>query len=215
MTTPGTAQPSPMTTPGTAQPCHHAPMAADREHVRFTSREQLRAWLAANADTSAAIFAVIPRPSSSAPGPTYEELVEECLCFGWIDATTRRYDDGTNAQMIAPRRPGSTWSGLNKSRVERLTAEGLMAPRGLRVVAAAQANGSWTLLDSVERGEVPDDLLAALDAVPPAREFFDAMPPGARRQYVWYVISAKRPDTRARRIAEIATAAAQGRRALG
>lgn len=182
--------------------------------MRFTSRAELRAWLTAHAETSRAIFAVIPRPSSSAPGPTYEELVEECLCFGWIDATTRRHDDETNAQMIAPRRPGSTWTGLNKSRVARLTAEGLMAPRGLRVAAAAQADGSWTQLDSVERGEVPDDLLAALDTIPGAREFFDAMPPGIRRQHVWHVVSAKRADTRVRRIAEIAAAAGAGRRAL-
>jgi uncharacterized protein YdeI (YjbR/CyaY-like superfamily) len=189
--------------------------AGDREHVRFHSRAELRAWLAANAETSPAIFAVIPRPSSSAPGPTYEELVEECLCFGWIDATTRRHDEDTNAQMIAPRRPGSTWTGVNKARIERLTAEGLMAPRGLRVVAAAQANGSWTSLDAVERGEVPEDLVAALDQAPGAREFFDAMPPGVRRQHVWHVVSAKRPDTRARRIADIVAAAGAGRRALG
>ena len=89
-----------------------------------------------------------------------------------------------------------------------------MLPDGLRVVERAKANGSWTVLDSVERGEVPDDLLAALDAIPGAREFFEGMPPGVRRQHVWHVVSAKRPDTRARRIGEISAAAGEGRRAI-
>ena len=142
----------------------------DRLHVRFASRAALRAWLEQNAETSPAIFAVIPRGSSGALGPSYEDLVEECLCFGWIDSTQRRYDDETNAQMIAPRRPNSTWTGLNKSRVARLIGEGRMTPSGLRAVERAKANGSWTVLDSVERGEVPDDLLTALDEVMSMRE---------------------------------------------
>lgn len=185
-----------------------------REQVRFSSRAELREWLTANAETSSAIDALIPRRGSSVPGPTYEELVEECLCFGWIDSTQRRHDDDTNAQMIAPRRPSSTWTGVNKARIERLSAQGLMAPSGLHAVEVAQANGSWTVLDSIERGEVPDDLTAALDASPAAREFFDAMPPGVRRQHVWHVVSAKRPETRARRVAEIVQGAAAGRRVV-
>ena len=89
-----------------------------------------------------------------------------------------------------------------------------MTERGLRAVELAKSNGSWTLLDAVERLEVPEDLAAALDAIPGARAFFDAMPPGVRKQHLWFVVSAKRPQTRATRIERVATEAALGRRAV-
>jgi uncharacterized protein YdeI (YjbR/CyaY-like superfamily) len=187
----------------------------DLEHVQVTSRAEWRQWLVANADTSPGIWLVLPRRGNDAPAPTYDEVVEEALCFGWIDSTVRSRDERSALQLLTPRKPTSTWSASNKERLSRLIPAGLMTERGLRAVEVAKGNGSWEILDSVERLEVPDDLAAALDAVPAARAFFDAMPAGARKQNLYFVVSAKRAQTRAARIARIVDAAAEGRRAVG
>ena len=186
----------------------------DYEQVQVTSRAALRQWLAANADTSPGIWLVMPRRGSTDRRPTYDEVVEEALCFGWIDSTQRPRDEHFTLQLLTPRKPTSMWSARNKERLARLLEAGLMTERGLRAVELARSNGSWTLLDAVERLEVPEDLAAALDAIPGARTFFDAMPPGVRKQHLWFVVSAKRPQTRATRIERVATEAALGRRTV-
>ena len=187
----------------------------DYEQVLVSSRAEWREWLEANADSSPGIWLVMPRRGNDDPAPTYDEVVEEALCFGWIDSTVRTRDERVALQLLTPRKPSSTWSASNKERLARLIPAGLMTERGLRVVEAAKANGSWEILDSVERLEVPDDLAAELDADPAARAYFDGMPPGVRKQNLFFVISAKRPQTRAARIAKIVTAAREGRRAVG
>ncbi len=184
----------------------------DREQVLVTSREQWRAWLAEHADSSPGIWLVTHEPATGRPAPSYDDVVEEALCFGWIDSTVRRRDAATSMQLMTPRKPRSTWAASNKGRVRRLIAEGRMTDRGLRAVELARANGSWELLDSVERLEVPEDLAAALDAQPPARDTFDAYPVSVRKQVLWHVASARRPETRARRIAGVVADAAAGRR---
>lgn len=186
----------------------------DLEQVLVTSRGEWRDWLAANADTSPGIWLVTYKRASGKPAPTYVDIVEECLCFGWIDSTVRVRDAESGMQLLTPRKPGSTWAATNKARVERLLAAGLMTERGLRAIKVAKANGSWAILDTVERLEVPDDLTAALDAVPAARVFFDQLPPSSRKQHLYFVISAKRAETRAARIAKIVLAAAEGQRAV-
>jgi uncharacterized protein YdeI (YjbR/CyaY-like superfamily) len=187
----------------------------DLQQVQVTSRAEWRQWLMANADTSPGIWLVLPRRGNGAPAPTYDDVVEEALCFGWIDSTVRTRDERFALQLLTPRKPTSTWSASNKERLSRLIPAGLMTERGLRAVEVAKANGSWEILDSVERLEVPRDLAAALDAVPAARACFDAMPAGARKQSLYWVVSARRPETRAARIARIVAAAADGRRAVG
>ena len=187
----------------------------DLEQVLVTSRAEVRAWFEGNADTSPSIWLVTYRKSTGLPAPTYDEIVEEAVCFGWIDSTVRSRDEKTSMILLASRKPNSTWSATNKARLERLLGAGMVTDRGLKAIAVAKANGSWEVLDPVERLEVPDDLAAALDAVPEAREFFDSMPPGARKQHLWFVVSAKRPETRAARIQRIVTANAEGRRAAG
>ena len=184
----------------------------DYEQVLVTSRARWREWLTANADTSPGVWLVTYKRGSGQPAPTYDDVVEECLCFGWIDSTVRPGNEQTAMQLVTPRKPTSTWAATNKARLERLLAAGQVTERGLRIIESAKANGSWTALDAVERLEVPDDLAAALDARPPARANFDAFPPSARKQVLWYVISAKRPETRAARIARVVAAAAEGRR---
>jgi uncharacterized protein YdeI (YjbR/CyaY-like superfamily) len=144
----------------------------------------------------------------------YEEAVEEALCFGWIDSQGANIDERRSKQYFAPRKPRSGWAATNKARVVKLVAAGLMTPAGLAAIERAKENGSWTLLDSVEALEVPDDLAAALAAAPPAREHFDTFPKSVRRQLLERVASARRPETRAARITEIATKAARNERAF-
>lgn len=187
---------------------------ADYEQVLVTSRAQWREWLAANADTSPGIWLVTHKRATGLPAPSYDEVVEEALCFGWVDSTVRPRDELTGMQLVTPRRPQSTWAASNKERVARLSAAGLMTERGLRAVEVAQRNGSWTALDAVERMEVPPDLAAALAADPAAAATFAALPPSAVRQHLWWVVSAKRPQTRARRIEAVVAAAHDGRRAV-
>lgn len=187
----------------------------DLEQLHVTSRAQWRAWLIEHADSSPGVWLVLPKRGTGRPAPTYDDVVEEALCFGWIDSTVRGRDAETSMQLLTPRKPRSTWSASNKARLERLIPAGLMTDRGLRAVEVARANGSWSALDAVDRLEVPDDLAAALDAEPAAREHFDRFPPSARRQLLWFVISAKRAETRSARIARVVDAAADGRRAVG
>jgi uncharacterized protein YdeI (YjbR/CyaY-like superfamily) len=143
---------------------------------------------------------------------TYEEAVEEALCFGWVDSRGGRLDERRTRQFYTPRKPGSGWATTNKARVERLQAAGLMAPAGLAAIERAKANGSWTMLDDVENLVVPDDLVAALAAAPPAAANWAAFPPPSRRLMLEWIRQAKRPETRAARIAETAALAARNER---
>jgi len=187
----------------------------DAEFVHADDRETWRAWLEANHATSRGVWLVTWRPRSGRVGLAYEAAVEEALCFGWIDSTAGRFDDDRGKQYFSPRKPRSPWSASNKARVARLIAEGRMTPAGLAVIEQAKANGIWEVSDRVERLEIPDDLAAALAAHPPAAANFAAFPPTARKQMLWWVAEAQRPATRASRIAAIAQAAAEGRRARG
>jgi len=171
------------------------------------SREEWRAWLAAHHQDSKGARVVVAKKRSGVAGPTYEEAVEEALCFGWIDSRMHPLDGDRFEQRFSPRRAGSIWSRSNKERVERLVEAGLMTPAGLAKIDAAQADGSWELLDRVEALEVPEDLAEALAAVPGAPEGFAALAPSAQKQYLYWVLSAKRRGTRAARVAAVVAAA--------
>jgi uncharacterized protein YdeI (YjbR/CyaY-like superfamily) len=185
--------------------------AAEAPQVHVADRAAWRAWLEQNAGTSRGIWLVYDKgPARRLP---YADILEEALCFGWVDGQARPLDDRQAMLRLAPRSPRSSWSRVNKERVQRLTAAGLMTPAGLAVVEAARGSGTWTALDEVEDGVEPDDLRAALDAVPAARREWDAFPRSARRAILEWVGSAKRPETRARRVGTVVGEAAEGRRA--
>lgn len=177
------------------------------------TRAQWRAWLAEHASASPGVWLVTWRRSSGRPVLAYEDLVQEALCVGWVDGQARAVDAERTSLLVAPRRPGSGWARTNKERVALLQAAGLMRPAGQAVVDAAIADGSWSLLDASEALEVPADLAAALDADPAARAAWDGFPPSARKQLIAWVTTAKRPETRARRVTETAVRAARGERA--
>ena len=187
----------------------------DAPLIQPASREEWRAWLEQHHATANGAWLVTWRRVSGEQPLPYEDQIEEALCFGWFDSTAGVVDDRRSKLYFAPRKPGSGWAATNKARLERLIPAGRMAPAGLAVVERAKADGSWTILDSVERLEVPPDLQAALDRVPEAAERFAAFPPSARKQMLEWVAFAKRPETRDRRIDAIADAAARGERARG
>jgi uncharacterized protein YdeI (YjbR/CyaY-like superfamily) len=180
--------------------------------VEADDRASWRAWLEANHATFSGAWLVTRRTHSRRPGLDYGTAVEEALCFGWVDGTAGRVDDDRSKLYFAPRKPRSGWAATNKARVERLIADGRMAPAGLEAIERAKANGSWALLDSVERLEVPDDLAAALGARPPASATFDAWPPSVRKQALASLVQARRPETRSERIRKIAEAASRNER---
>ena len=187
----------------------------DAPHVEVHERAAWRAWLEANHATTGGAWLVTWRPRSGRIGLDYEAAVEEALCFGWVDSTGGSVDDERGKLYFAQRKPGSAWAASNKARVERLIRDGRMAPAGLAAIERAKRDGSWEILDSVERLEVPPDLAAALDARPPAAAHFGAFPPSARKQLLTWVVLARRPETRAARIATIAEAAQRNERARG
>jgi uncharacterized protein YdeI (YjbR/CyaY-like superfamily) len=172
-----------------------------------------RRWLEKNHTRAEGVWFVFYNQASGKGRFAYAEAVEEALCFGWIDSTANKLDAERAMYWFAPRKKGSGWSRVNKVRIERLLAEGRMHPAGLAKLEAAKHDGSWTLLDAVEDLEVPPDLQAALSAHPPADKHFAAFPPSARKAILGWIVHAKRPETRARRIAVTAAAAAENKRA--
>ncbi len=186
----------------------------DAPHVHADDRATWRAWLEANHATARGAWLVTWRPRSGRVRLDYDAAIEEALCFGWVDSTGGRVDDERGKLYFAPRKPRSVWAASNKARVERLIGEGRIAPAGLAAIERARANGSWEILDAVERLEVPEDLAAALEVCPPALANFVAFPPSARKMLLGWVAVARRPGTRARRITTIAAAAARNERTL-
>ena len=184
----------------------------DREIVHPASREAWRAWLAEHHASSPGVWlARWPRDTGS-PSLDYEAIVEEALCFGWIDGQLVKLPDGRRAHRLTPRSRRSGWSRSNRERVERLTAEGLMTDAGRAVVADAQARGTWLSQEAAENLEEPMALTAALDANARARAGWDAYPASLRRGLIWWVTSAKRDETRTRRIGRITGLAERGER---
>ncbi len=183
------------------------------EQVEVRSRGEWRAWLEAHHADSPGVWCVTHKKAPGAPHVAYDDVAEEALAFGWVDSKPRKLDAARSMLLITPRKPASAWSKVNKERVERLTAAGLMAPAGLAVVEAAKASGTWTALDDVEALVEPDDLRAALDADPDARRHWDAFPRSARRGILEWIGTARTAPTREKRVAETARLAAQDVRA--
>jgi uncharacterized protein YdeI (YjbR/CyaY-like superfamily) len=178
--------------------------------IQPENRATWRRWLEEHHEQSTGVWLVRYKRHTEKPRIEYEDAVEEALAFGWIDSTARTLDDERSMIRFTPRRPRTGWAASNKKRVERLLAAGLMHPAGLAKVEMAKADGSWELLDSAENLEIPADLETALAAYPPARANFDAFPPSVRKMTLGWIQLAKRADTRAARVSEVARLAGQG-----
>lgn len=176
-------------------------------------RKAWRVWLQKHHATGQGAWLVIPHKGSRATDLDYNAAVEESLCFGWVDSTANKYDENNSVQYFAPRKPGSNWSITNHARVERLTKEGLMTPAGQAVIDLAKRNGTWEKLVAAQNTVVPDDLQRALNRNKAALKNFTVFPPSSRRIILEWIASAKRPETRKKRIEEAVKLAAKNIRA--
>jgi uncharacterized protein YdeI (YjbR/CyaY-like superfamily) len=188
-------------------------VSPDAERVQFETRDQWRTWLQRHHATTSGVWVITFKKAARKPTPSYEELVLEALCFGWIDGVAAKVDDERTSLYFCPRKKGSGWAATNKARIDRLTAEGLMTTAGQAVIDAAKSDGSWTRLDNADPDVVPRELATAMRLHPGSRKHFDAFPPGVRRQLNLWVADAKKPETKARRADEVARLAQQNIRA--
>lgn len=185
----------------------------DFPKIEIRSRTDLRRWLAANHAQAGTCWLVTSKKHVAEHYVPYGEVVEELLCYGWIDTRTNRLDDDRTLLLIAPRRPGSNWSASNKKRVARLIESGLMTAAGQGKIDAAKKDGSWTFLDDVEKLIVPDDLAHALGKNKRAKCNFEAFNDSARKIILLWLKTAKRDETRDKRIRETVRLAAMNVRA--
>lgn len=176
-------------------------MAVDRPLLRFADREQAAAWFEANHAASDGVWIAVAKKSSAVPTPSYHELVELALIFGWIDSQAKSLDQDCYQLTFTPRRARSPWSKVNREKAEALISAGLMHPAGLAAVELAKANGRWdTAYDRGSQAEVPADFLAALEENPAAKAFFATLNRQNHFAVYYRLNEAKRPETRARRI---------------
>lgn len=181
--------------------------------VEPRSREAWREWLAEHHARPDGVWLVVWKKSTGRQAMDYDTQVEEALAWGWVDSKTNALDENRSMLWFAPRKPRTGWSRPNKQRIERLVASGHLQPAGRAKVDAAMADGSWSKLDAVEDGLVPPDLATALAAWPDAPRHFAAFPRSATRGILEWIAQAKRPETRAARIAETARLAQHNQRA--
>ncbi|ALF53388.1 hypothetical protein ACX27_11910 [Nostoc piscinale CENA21] len=184
------------------------------EFIYASDRSQWREWLAKNHLTSPGIWLVYYKVKSGQPSVRYSEAVQEALCFGWIDSKVKSLDENRYQQIFTPRKPKSVWSKLNKQYIEELIAAGLMAESGLAKIADAKKDGSWTSLDAIEALIIPLDLQQALAANSWANLNFAAFSNSTKKNILFWIENAKRPETRLKRIEQTVTSAAQNRNPL-
>ena len=187
---------------------------AEYEQVLCLSQDELRDWLSEHHAMSAGIWLVYFKQSSGMADLTYDQIVDEVLCFGWIDSLPGKVDADRTRLLLTPRNRGSGWSRINKAKIERLLAAERMTPAGQARIAAAIADGSWTLLDDIEAMIVPDDLKRALASAPEADGNFQAFAPSVKKPLLLWVQSAKRAETRQKRIETIVESSAENRNPL-
>ena len=171
------------------------------------SQKEWRNWLRANHLNQKAVWLVYFKKKSPRHNLSWSEAVDEALCFGWIDSTARPIDDEKYKQYFSKRKPKSNWSKINKDKVKELKEQGLMEAAGLKSIEVAKENGSWTFLDQIEALIIPEDLDYALTQVPKATDYFNGLGKSDKKILLHWVLSAKRPATRQKRISEIAESA--------
>ena len=184
------------------------------EQVEVTSRSDWRSWLATHYQQSESIWLVTYKKHTGSRYLPYDAIVEEALCFGWIDSLPRRLDDERTMLLLSPRKPKSVWSKLNKERVAKLTEQNLMMPPGLEKVRRARADESWTFLDDVEALIIPEDLVDALSQNSAAKETFEKFSDSSKKGILQWLKMAKRQETRQRRLEKIVSRAAIGEKAI-
>lgn len=164
--------------------------------VQPKSRAAWREWLDEHHASSQGIWLVFAKKRTGLPTLSYEDAVQEALCFGWIDSLMKSIDDRFHMQMFTPRKPKSAWSATNKARLAKLMKAGAMTPAGLAAVAEAKKSGSWSTYAEVDKLTIPPELKRAFDANPDAKKNWPTYTPSAQRSFLHMVNNAKRPETR-------------------
>jgi uncharacterized protein YdeI (YjbR/CyaY-like superfamily) len=181
--------------------------------IYFGSPEEFRAWLEEHHETAKEVWVGYWKKATGKPSLTWSLAVDEALCFGWIDGVLRGIDDQRHIQRFTPRKPVSNWSAINIAKVERLRAEGRMRPAGEAAFARRRDDKSAVYsYEQYRNPELEPDQEARLKANAAAWEYFTSQPPSYRRPATWWVVSAKKPETRERRLATLIEDSAAGRR---
>ena len=173
------------------------------------SQTEWRKWLQENHLSKHAVWLVFYNKKSKIESITWSEAVDVALCFGWIDSKKISIDKETSHQFFSKRKPKSTWSKINKNKVERLIEQGLVTEAGFKSIETAKANGSWTILDEVEELIIPKDLETEFAKKPNSKDFFLSSSKSLKKIILYWLVSAKTTETRQRRIAEIIDSAEQ------
>ncbi|MDO3695543.1 YdeI/OmpD-associated family protein [Wenyingzhuangia sp. chi5] len=163
-----------------------------------------RLWLENNHISKDSVWVLFYKKHTNKPTISWSDAVDQALCFGWIDSTKKPIDSEKYIQYFCKRKPKSNWSKVNKDKIETLTKQGLMKEAGMESVKTAKQNGSWTILDTVEALIIPQDLEIALSKHKNAKDFFMSLSKSLRKILLYKIISAKKPETRQKRIDEIA-----------
>ena len=167
--------------------------------MTFATSQDLGRWLKVNHATESELWVKIFKKATNIPSVTWDDVVLESLCWGWIDGIKKSIDDQAYLQRITPRKARSIWSKRNKGHVERLIKEGRMTASGLVQVRAAQSDGRWDKAYAISEMNVPEDFLAALAREPNAKQFFETLTKASRYVIAYGLISAKKPETRQKR----------------
>jgi len=173
------------------------------------SQQEWRQWLIENHRSKQCVWLIYYKKKANVATLTWSEAVDQALCFGWIDSVRKSGDHDTFIQFFSKRKVNSVWSKINKGKVIGLIDNGLMTRAGLDSIEIAKQNGSWTILDDVEELHVPEDLARAFSKRPGSEAYFLSLSRSARKAILQWLVTAKRSETRAKRIAEIAALAAQ------
>ena len=190
------------------------PKIQDLSRVEVTSVQELRQWFERNHHQKESIWLVTYKKNVPHKYVSVKEVLDEVLCFGWMDGRRMKLDDERTMQLLSPRKT-QHWSKTYKDRVAILTVEGRMHKAGLSAVETAKKNGMWDFLNDVDALIKPDDLIEALETVSPAMANYEAFPDSVKRDILRWIKLAKKPETRAKRIRETAELAAQNKRASG
>jgi uncharacterized protein YdeI (YjbR/CyaY-like superfamily) len=182
------------------------------EAIFFETPAELRAWLEEHHDTAAELWVGYYKKASGRRTLTWSQVVDEALCFGWIDGKTQGIDEHRYRQRLTPRRRNSNWSAVNIAKIAELRAAGRMRPAGEAAFAARRESPSAYSYERRHEAAFDADQEAAFRGNPTAWEWFNAQPPSYRTMATFWVVSAKRPDTRARRLASLIECSAEGRR---
>lgn len=193
-------------------------MAAKRANPAYAkfeakTRAEWRRWLRKHHADTRGIWLVTYKKASGEPHLSAQEAAEEAVAFGWVDSLPRTLDATRSMLLMTPRKRGSSWSNINKKRAQKLIVDGRMAQAGLEKIKAAKRDGSWSRLNAVEALRAPPDLMLAFRSKRKAKNYFDEFPRSVKRGILEWILNAKRPETRAARIAETVRQAGRNVRA--